>query len=693
MGTRSPTEALKVCLTTGRAIGRSMKRYTLLILALLVSAVPGSGQVRGYVERPCGFDLDGDGVVGERFDDCQLCDGVTTDPDGDGVSEDLLYVDADVGSDISGDGSAGKPYGTIAHAWSIADGPGDGAEDIICFRGVSAESYLSPPSGFSGVAGFHSVPASGSEKRTWQYPRDPAMLVGWDFDGDGCYPPYDDGVRDEARCGTTADVAVLDGSSPSAAWAFSLDLDVSYLEMAHFEVRDYGRFSTGDYSGFIGFGRSYFPGHEYLYFHDLEVYRVNMGRFAGSVITFTFFNTNLHWANFSNLLFSDNGGWFARGVPHNGEGGRPDAGPLRWQNITRIMLGPDAGSEYGSTPGFKVWGYTTGVEILDSVWDTNVAAGTWRPTTGGGWANKAFMVRPCSRDWLIRNNEVIDSFIFLTVDGARDTSCENEVARPVDDIVIDRNISRNTWGGWSVYSHGGISVNGGEAGGTEGDWAGEVVGNVTITNNLISSTVSWDSCVEALPGNNVVPPPGKIIIANNTCIGRITRSMAAFTIGTNTNNSPPQPFMQQNFVLKNNIADGLSRGNNNILAAYLPAGLEADFNIFDGLGNYVLRDGGTDYEVPDLTSWRALSGSDLNSRECTPLYADVNAANYRLDPADTCARSSGQNLLTITGVDVDNDARPQNGAWDIGADEVTKETVFRDDFESGDSAYWSVVFP
>ncbi|MEO1366524.1 MAG: hypothetical protein AAFX50_05070, partial [Acidobacteriota bacterium] len=45
----------------------------------------------GYQPRACGFDLDDDGVIGEP-EDCRVCDGATSDPDGDGVDEDLVYV-------------------------------------------------------------------------------------------------------------------------------------------------------------------------------------------------------------------------------------------------------------------------------------------------------------------------------------------------------------------------------------------------------------------------------------------------------------------------------------------------------------------------------------------------------------------------------------------------------------------------
>ncbi len=96
--------------------------------------------VRGYRSRACGFDLDGDGVLGESGDDCNICDGSTTDPDGDGIDEDLFYVDCGAGS--NGNGTAGNPFNRLSSAIAAMDGPGDGAEDIVCFRGTCRNESL-----------------------------------------------------------------------------------------------------------------------------------------------------------------------------------------------------------------------------------------------------------------------------------------------------------------------------------------------------------------------------------------------------------------------------------------------------------------------------------------------------------------------------------------------------------------------
>ena len=79
---------------------------------------------KGYVARGCGFDGNRNGVLGEAADRL-IGDGKTRDPDGDGVEEDMLYVDARSGNDATGNGSAQKPFRTIQKALDAADVPSE----------------------------------------------------------------------------------------------------------------------------------------------------------------------------------------------------------------------------------------------------------------------------------------------------------------------------------------------------------------------------------------------------------------------------------------------------------------------------------------------------------------------------------------------------------------------------------------
>ncbi len=609
---------------------------------------------RGYVSRPCGFDMNRNGIIGEPAD-CNVCDGETTDPDGDGVDEDLIYVDAEWGNDFEGDGGPWSPYKTIQFAWNVADGPRDGAEDIICFRGFSEEELITP--GTRGVSGTYTMPRSGSQAREWPLPVDPTMLVGWDEDNDGSYPPHD-----------PDDTAVLDGSGDGfrqgLSTVFKLHPGNDYLEIAHLYVQDYGRFSFGVDSGFVRFGP---PGDglDHIYFHDIELYSVNMERpgDGGRDFTFNLFNSGLHWANFSNLLFEDNGGWFARGA---GPDQAPDEGPVRWQNITRTVHGCDF-SECGKAagwPGFKIWGYISRIEILDSIWDTNVAH--WEPNPDGGHGATAVVAAQCSQNWTIRNNEFIDTSVALRIQGSSSGFCQDKNARPTDQLLFDRNVVRSTYGAWG-FGNLGIDVEAPHPERGEGDVPGEVVGNVTITNNvLLTSRVPWESCIWMAVGNEASQPPGRIVIANNTCVGEIRRR-AAIAIGGVDNRSKPR-FQQQNIVIQNNIVHGLGEGQHNVMMAYTPENLVSDHNVFDAAG--VFR--WSDWEEVDFGDWQERSGADASSRECEPAFEDAEALDFHLSRTDTCAQGRGQNLSHLTAVDVDGDPRPAGDAeWDAGADQVT----------------------
>ena len=80
---------------------------------------------KGYHARPCGFDMDRDGVIGEQAD-THVGDGRTADPDGDGVNEDLIYVDADGGSDETGK----APWTEIKHTGKLDHGRSDASEAL-----------------------------------------------------------------------------------------------------------------------------------------------------------------------------------------------------------------------------------------------------------------------------------------------------------------------------------------------------------------------------------------------------------------------------------------------------------------------------------------------------------------------------------------------------------------------------------
>lgn len=162
-------------------------------LLVLIQGAEAAVPDRGYQPRLCGLDMDRDGLIGEP-ENCTVCNGdpANTDPDGDDVNEDIVYVSCPAGpyapaSDVTGGGSHGNPYASIQHAFDVVAARVNGtAEAIVCFRNICREENLSPQA--PGIDDYYEVPATGSEARDWRFPRNPGMLIGWDVDGGRTVP-------------------------------------------------------------------------------------------------------------------------------------------------------------------------------------------------------------------------------------------------------------------------------------------------------------------------------------------------------------------------------------------------------------------------------------------------------------------------------------------------------------------------
>lgn len=499
-----------------------------MIVLCFAASLGAESTPRGYQSRACGFDLDRDGIRGES-EDCRVCNGTTSDPDGDGVDEDLIYVDCQKGRDDAACGTPDAPCQTIGHAWTQrADGPADGAEDIVCFRGVCREDDLRPS--VAGLAGDYTVAKTGSQARDWRYPDNPTMLVGWDHDADGSYPPHD-----------PDDLAVLTGVTR----AIRLNAHNDHVEIAHFTARDFGSATDVIDSGFLRLGPS--EGVlEHVYVHDLELIDINRARVtelgtSSSISVFNIFSarTRPKWIAVENVLVDNNGDWFVRG---EAIADAIETGPYRFQHITRRLRGcnaDDCGKSAAAT-SFRIWGYVTGIEILDSIWDAQVAA--WQPWAEGPPMGARFVsAGPCSRDWTIRNNHVLDHKVALDVYGHSPGYCEDEHAREVTDVVFDANEVINHHEPWR---YGDVMVNLFRG----GDSPGETIGDVILTDNLFVSTVGWEGGVWIRHGHQSQPLTGTITLIGNIFRGAINRSgHGVIMLG-----GEDYPYRPRNLVIENN---------------------------------------------------------------------------------------------------------------------------------------------
>jgi hypothetical protein len=587
---------------------------------------------RGYQARACGFDLNRNGVFGEAAD-CNICSGSTDGLDAGGVHLHQVYVSCNGGADSASCGTPGNPCRTINFAWNNRTAaPGSNAADVICFRGTCHEESITP--GVSGRPGTYVRQQSGSEARSFELPTHPTMLVGWDTNHNGAYPPFD-----------SADEAVLDGKGLAEAIRLNASSPTSYVELAHFTVRDYGTSSNAGDTGFLTLGGA--PGNSHhIYVHDILVQRVNGGRGLDSGhIVFNFFtgNTHLQHVAFENIQLQDIGGYVARG---NGPfGNSPDTafenGPYRFEHLTVTgracsASGPGACGSPGDEAhvvGWKLWGYITGIEVLDSVVSLNPVA--WTPWPSG-FGSTAFVPAQCSRDWTIRNNEIDDFKVGLTVQGYAAGYCDGAGARPVDGVVFDRNVFRNTYAPW-IYGNNGVVIVGG------GPNPRTSVGKVVVSNNQFTSTPGWQGMAYIDAGNAGGPDPGNFQFVNNATFANLTRDgFGAITVVKNNPNLP------QSFYIHNNIIAGAGGGKENLHTEYAPGAWDSDANVFDPGAGYTWSH---DVACGALPAWQRASGRDRGSRACVPQFANAASGDLRLQPGDGCGTGAGTNRAPAPGAE------------------------------------------
>ena len=315
------------------------------------------------------------------------------------------------------------------------------------------------PQCVAGHQTFHWREPTGNRVRRFQYPSNPLILMGWDADNDGVYPPVD---ADDSAVITNGGIGhiknIFDHVSPSA----------SSIEYAHFEVRGFGAgcCSDGNLIWKLGNARNA----EHLYFHDIFLNGVNrQNETDGNNMVWSLFKSRQgRWWAFEHIEAQDFGGrMFRGGAEMPGLGGndsevfgvaehissenaqlRGVTGPVRIANFKATFLpadrtdeGLDCREKNGNCPNTssvvqasaqfaKIWGNFVGLEIVDN--DISARVDTWKPTDHDVGLNRSsFVSLGCSlREIDVIANTVRDfSTPFMLEpdrDGGQATNCGSE---------------------------------------------------------------------------------------------------------------------------------------------------------------------------------------------------------------------------------------------------------------------------
>ncbi len=530
---------------------------------------------KGYTPRACGLDMNRNGVIGEPADRL-VADGKTSDPDGDGIDEDIIYVCSETGANWPNDGSIDQPVRTIQYALEIADGPEDGAEDIICISGTFNESIHLIK---GGVPGHY-------ERDGFQFPKNPTMIVGWDRDGDGEYPPYD---KD--------DIAVLDGQNRLDMAITNRPNKISYFELAHLTITNYGRQPDNVTLDQMDRGAIRLSGigsgeQSHLYIHDVEFQGVNKSAPSESatiVVSFWSRKNTLRHVAFINNLVNEFSSYCFRGAPHNG------SGHFRFQNNTFKFYGvtdPNlAETAFSYAAVAKMWSNHSNVEYIDNVIDGNPRA--WRPKgylsgirSGHGTEN-----------YTIRGNVLIDLGTPISVKGY--AGRQFVYTHPSNNLRIDRNIIVNTYDDFRKPVKGILIM----AGRTQN----ATVADVAITNNVFYSSSEWNA-IRCHAANNEGPQPGTITITGNTFYGAFDSDEFAHIYI----NPGRRKFPQNNFVVTNNVFANGGGEHPNVIASYAPSNWSAGGNVYD-TGGFIWAG----EKIQTLSQWQQTTVADADSEQAT----------------------------------------------------------------------------
>lgn len=630
-----------------------MKRL-LAIVALLAVPAYATRPTPGYTSRPCGFDLDNDGVFGEASDDCNICDGTTTDPDGDSDLEDLNYIDGDSGEDDVNCGAPGDPCATVAYVLNgsnssyskYADGVSGGdPEDILCVKGTVVMTTEADSLSISGEANTHTAAYYDTDVAQWgsggdsyfEYPSDPFMIVGWDADNDGSYPPHD-----------TDDTAVLTCDQGGGTYTDQMFLiSGDYIEIAHLKIEKCGyNNDSGGNAGFTRWGTS--DGH--LWIHDLHIYQVLYDATHESYhIVFDSFGwSDNQWMAYENLYLEEVGAYTFRGSAY------PETSDVKIEYFT-VKYHCNTGHETNYMNGctfYRTWAYMNRVSV--SYNDLDYDMDTWWSTL---WDSNSIAVAPstCNRNFWIRGNNFKDFFDAIQFRPNTGEGCGGS-QRHQTGMLVENNFF---WLDWIHTNQSvGFFISVSDQGSDHADY---YLDDLKVYNNIIIETtgenIRWGIYLDG-GGNDTTNFSGTYEFVGNTIWGDFSGAGDIVEFADNyTYNA--------DVVWKNNIIAGTTGASGeNIRFDFADSNFTGGNNVYDDTEDYVWQ-GVSKTTVGD---WNTSSGD--SGTECDPTFINPSNGNAHLDSSDTCAQDTGANVSGYITTDFDDDARPQGSGWDIGADEV-----------------------